>query len=126
MRKRILLIEDNESDANMFREYLKKEGLNVQVSMTGEDGLKKAQKMKPDLILLDLILPDIDGFEVCEDIKKDEKFRDTKIIIISVKGDVEKVGRVLRVGADDYIVKTLVDEIPDDLMDKIKLHLKLK
>jgi PleD family two-component response regulator len=126
MRKKVLLIDDNKPDVDMLKEHLKGLGLDVYISMSGEDGLRKARRLKPDLILLDLILPDIDGFDVCEQIKSDKDLRQTKVVIISVKGDVEKVGKVLHVDADDYVVKTLVGEIPDDLNDKIKLHLHIK
>ena len=126
MRKKVLLIDDNEQDVVMLQGHLKGLGLQVYSSTSGEDGLKMVRRLKPDLVLLDLILPDIDGFDVCEEIKKDASLRKTKVVIISVKGDVEKVGKVLHVGADDYIVKTLVGEIPDDLDDKLKLHLGMK
>ena len=126
MHKSILIIDDSKDDVNLLKEHLTKLGLKVLISMSGEDGLKKAHELKPDLVLLDLILPDIDGFDVCEQIKNDDALKQTKVIIISVKGDVEKVGKVLRVKADDYVVKTLVGEIPDDLNDKIKAQLGIK
>jgi len=126
MKKTILIIDDNKTDAEMLRDQIAKIGLKTVVSTTGQDGLKKAHRLRPDLVLLDLILPDIDGFDVCEEIKKDKDLTNTKIIIVSVKGDVEKVGKVLQIKADDYVVKTLVGEIPEDLIAKVKKHLALK
>jgi two-component system alkaline phosphatase synthesis response regulator PhoP len=123
MRKKILIIDDTKADVDLIKTELAKTGSVIHVSMTGQDGLKKARKIRPDLVLLDLILPDIDGFDVCEEIKKDKNLANTKIIIVSVKGDVEKVGKVLQIKADDYIVKTLVGEIPDDLISKVKAQL---
>ncbi|MFH1752915.1 MAG: response regulator [Candidatus Omnitrophota bacterium] len=126
MQKKILIIDDSKEDVDLLQKHLKKMGFKVYISMTGQEGLQMTRKLKPDLILLDLILPDIDGFDVCDEIKKDDALKKIKVIIISVKGDVEKVGRVLHVGADDYLVKTLVGEIPDDLDDKIKAQLEIK
>lgn len=126
MSRKILIIDDNQDDVEMLKSVLKSEGFKVHVSNNGHDGLNEARKLKPDLVLLDLILPDIDGFDVCEEIRKDENLAHTKIIIISVKSDVEKVGKVLRVKADDYVVKALVEKIPDDLMEKVRLLLNIK
>lgn len=126
MSKKILIIDDNQDDAKMLKGVLKDEGFKVYVSNNGYDGLNEARKLKPDLVLLDLILPDIDGFDVCEEIRKDESLVHTKIIIISVKSDVEKVGKVLRVKADDYVVKALVEKIPDDLIEKVRILLNIK
>ncbi|MEE8359484.1 MAG: response regulator [Candidatus Omnitrophota bacterium] len=126
MHKSILIVDDSKDDVELLKEDLKKLGLKVYTSMSGQDGLEKTRKLKPDLVLLDLILPDIDGFEVCDQIKNNDALKKTKVIIISVKGDVEKVGKVLHVGADAYVVKTLVGEIPDDLDDKIKAQLDIK
>ena len=126
MHKSILIIDDSKDDCDLLKEHLAKLGLKVYTSMSGQEGLEKTRKLKPDLVLLDLILPDIDGFDVCDQIKNDDALKDTKVIIISVKGDVEKVGKVLHVAADAYVVKTLVGEIPDDLNDKIKAQLAIK
>jgi DNA-binding response OmpR family regulator len=124
--KKILIVDDSKEDLMLLKEYLEKEKHKVYTAGSGQEGLDIARKIKPDLVLLDLILPDIDGFDVCEELKKDKGLPDTKVIIISVKGDVEKVGKVLRIEADDYVVKTLVGEIPDDLTEKIKRHLATK
>ncbi len=126
MHKSILIVDDSKDDVELLKEHLTKLGLKVYTSMSGQGGLEKTRKLKPDLVLLDLILPDIDGFEVCDQIKNNDALKKTKVIIISVKGDVEKVGKVLHVGADAYVVKTLVGEIPDDLNDKIKAQLDIK
>lgn len=126
MSKTVLIIEDNKQDADMLKEHISKLGLKAHVSMSGEDGLKRVREIKPDLVLLDLILPDIDGFDVCEQIKQDKQLSATKVIIISVKADVEKIGKALHINADEYIVKTLVGEVPDDLTDKINLQLGLQ
>ncbi len=124
--KKVLVVDDSKEDLALLRDYLQKRKLRVYTAMNGQEGLDVARKVRPDLVLLDLILPDIDGFDVCEELKGDKTLADTKVIIISVKGDVEKVGKVLRIEADDYVVKTLVGEIPDDLTEKIKQHLGLE
>jgi len=123
MNKKILVIDDTETDAEMMKDFLAKEGYNVRTTGAGGTGLEEAARFKPDLILLDLILPDIDGFEVCERIRKDSDLANTKIIIISVKSDAESIGKILRVKADDYIVKSLMPHVPEDLIVKVKEQL---
>jgi len=102
---RILVIED-EKDIQEILEYnLRQAGHKVNLASTGQDGLKLAREKKPDLVLLDLMLPDISGTEVCKSLKQDPATRDVQVVILTAKG--EEIDRVVgfEIGADDYVVK---------------------
>jgi DNA-binding response OmpR family regulator len=105
MKGHVLLIEDELAIAKPVRYALQEEGYDVSLAVTGEEGLEKAKKHNPDIVILDLMLPGLPGEEVCKDIKKYEKTRSVPIIILTAKDtDVDKViGRVI--GADYYITK---------------------
>ncbi|MEC7836634.1 MAG: response regulator, partial [Chloroflexota bacterium] len=100
--EKILIIEDEENILEAVKYTLTQEGYDVFTSVDGEDGLKKAQKIKPDLVLLDVMLPKMDGFEVCRILRKDLEM---PVFMISAKA--EEIDRVvgLEIGADDYITK---------------------
>lgn len=101
MQKRILIIEDEPDISNILRYSFKNEGFEVRVSETGEDGLKVFNDFKPQVILLDLMLPGIDGFEVCRRLVK----FDVPILILTARNDVVDKIKGLELGADDYITK---------------------
>ncbi len=123
MAKKVLYIEDSPIDTRIVKEALEEAGITVEVAMTGEEGLKKASQMKPDLILLDLILPDIDGFKLCAQIKEDVNLEKSLIVVLSIKDDVEDITKAFTMGADDYIIKP---PLPDFLTRKVKLYLGMK
>ncbi len=102
---RVLVIED-EADLREVLDYnLSKEGHRVHLVSTGSEGMKLARELHPDLILLDLMLPDMSGTTVCKAIKKDHAMRDVRVIMVTAKG--EEIDRVVgfELGADDYVVK---------------------
>jgi two-component system phosphate regulon response regulator PhoB len=102
---RVLVIED-EPDLREVLDYnLSKEGHRVQLVATGTEGLRIARETHPDLILLDLMLPDMSGTSVCKNIRKDQAMRDVRVIMVTAKG--EEIDRVVgfELGADDYVVK---------------------
>ena len=100
--EKILIIEDEENILEAVKYTLTQEGYDVFTSVDGEDGLEKAQEIKPDLVLLDVMLPKMDGFEVCRILRKDLEM---PVFMISAKA--EEIDRVvgLEIGADDYITK---------------------
>ena len=104
-RQRILIVEDDSNISQLIEYNMKKAGYKCTVAFTGEEGLKILDKEPIDLIILDIMLPKTDGFEVCKKIRKDEKLANVPIIILTAKG--EEVERVVgfELGADDYIVK---------------------
>ncbi|HQY60044.1 MAG: response regulator transcription factor [Myxococcales bacterium] len=102
---KILVIED-EADIQQVLEYnLRDRGHKVVVASRGDDGLRAVREKKPDLVLLDLMLPDMSGTEVCRQIKADPALRGTQVVILTAKG--EEIDRVVgfELGADDYVVK---------------------
>lgn len=101
----ILIIED-EKDIGQLLEYnLQKEGFTTILANNGESGLKIARKEKPNLLILDLMLPGIDGLDVCRLIKSDSKIRDISIVMLTALGQEEDIIKGLESGADDYITK---------------------
>ena len=107
MSKRILIVEDEESIADLERDYLELSGFQVEVANDGETGLNKAMKEEFDLIILDLMLPGVDGFEICREVRSQ---KNTPIIMVSAKkDDIDKI-RGLGLGADDYMTKPFAIE----------------
>ena len=118
----ILLIEDEEMLANMYETKFKNEGFNIRKALDGETGLALALAEKPDLILLDIILPKLDGFSVLKKLKADPKTKGVPIILLTNLGQDEDVGKGKALGADGYLVKANLT--PAEVVDKIKQHLK--
>lgn len=116
MRK-ILIIEDEEAIAELERDYLEVNGFSSDIAGIGEKGLEKAISENYDLILLDLMLPGIDGFELCQEIRKT---KDIPILMVTAKKeDIDKIKGFDR-GADDYIVKPFN---PNELVARVKAHI---
>ena len=118
MPKKILFIEDESALQKTFGDILKQEGYEMTSALDGETGLKLAQTEKPDLILLDLVLPKMHGFEVLQALKGDEKTKDIPIIVLTNlegMGDLEKA---LDLGATTYLVKASYSL--EEIIQKIK------
>ena len=114
---KILIVEDEEAIADLEKDYLELSGFEVEVANDGETGLKKALENDYDLFILDLMLPGVDGFEICRQVR-DEKNR--PIIMVSAKkDDIDKI-RGLGLGADDYITKPFS---PSELVARVKAHM---
>ena len=115
--KKILIVEDEESIAELEKDYLELSGFKVVIENTGDKGLKRALEEEFDLYILDLMLPNVDGFEICKAIR--EK-KNTPILVVSAKkDDIDKI-RGLGLGADDYITKPFS---PSELVARVKAHL---
>ena len=104
-REKILVVEDEEDIAELIEYNLLKNGYAVHVVSSGEEAIPSARKQGPDLVLLDLMLPGIDGLEVCRRLKGDVSTRDIPVIMVTARGDEEDVVAGLELGADDYILK---------------------
>ena len=114
---KILIVEDEESIAELEKDYLELSGFEVHIETNGETGLKEALEGDYDLILLDLMLPGVDGFEIC---KRVRKVKNTPILLVSAKkDDIDKI-RGLGLGADDYVTKPFS---PSELVARVKAHL---
>jgi len=119
--KKILIIEDDKDIVEMIKYNLKKEKYTVASSITGKQGFSSAKKDRPDMILLDLMLPDIDGFEVCKLLKNNELTGRIPIIMLTAKSrEADKVAG-LELGADDYLTKPFS---PRELSARIKAVLR--
>lgn len=102
MAKRILVVEDDGNIADLLRLYLEKEGYEVALASDGGKGVELFRRQKPDLVLLDIMLPVLDGWSVCRTIRGEA---DTPVIMLTAKGETEDKVMGLRIGADDYITK---------------------
>ncbi len=104
-KEHILVVEDEEDILELLRYNLNKEGYRVTGVLSGEEALKAARSQPPNLILLDLMLPGIDGLTVCRELKQDAKTREAPIIMLTAKGEEADVVAGLELGADDYVTK---------------------
>jgi two-component system, OmpR family, alkaline phosphatase synthesis response regulator PhoP len=120
-KKKILIIEDERDLVEIVKFRLEASDYDVISAYDGEEGLKKARKENPDLILLDIMLPKIDGYKICRMLKFDEKYKGIPIIMFTARAQDSdaKVGR--EVGANDYVTKPFE---PDTLLTKIKELIK--
>ncbi|MCX5712151.1 MAG: response regulator [Candidatus Omnitrophica bacterium] len=123
MARKVLIIEDSPLDAQVVKELLSQDGIEVSIASNGKDGIEMAKKIKPDLITLDLMLPDMNGMEVCAKLKKEEALHDSIVVILSIKDSPEDVTAAYHAGADDYIFKP---PAPEFLAKKLRLYLGLR
>lgn len=121
--ERVLIIEDEEDILELLRYNLSREGYQVSGVGSGEDGLKKVQSELPDLVVLDLMLPGIDGLEVCRRLKTSETTRDIPVVMVSAKGEETDIVSGLELGADDYITKPFSPKI---LLARVRAVLRRK
>lgn len=118
---KILLVEDERDLLELLKYNLDREGYEVFTAETGEDGLKQVRSIGPDLILLDLMLPSMDGLEVCRSLKAKADTADIPVIMLTAKGEETDIVRGLELGADDYITKPFSPRI---LMARVKAVLR--
>lgn len=121
MNQRILIIEDEPDIIEVLKYNLEKNHFSVASAASGEAGLKAAGELLPDLVLLDLMLPGIDGLEVCRRLRDDARTRDIPVVMLTAKGTESDVVVGLTLGADDYIVKPFNTS---ELMARIKAVLR--
>lgn len=104
-REHILIVEDEEDIRELMRYNLSREGYTVSEAGTGEEGIRLAREKKPELVILDLMLPGIDGLEVCRTLRNDEALKSLAIVIVTAKGEEPDIVTGLELGADDYVTK---------------------
>ncbi len=119
--KKILIIEDDVFLGDVLLKKLKHESYDVLLCRDGIEGFKKISDFKPDLVLLDIILPSMNGYEILEAKAKDKAVQDIPVIIISNSGQPVEISRALSLGVKDYLVKAQFD--PDDVLSKVKAEL---
>jgi two-component system response regulator VicR len=115
--KKILLIEDEEIMIDLLQKKLAREGYEISVARDGEEGLKAVKELKPDLVLLDIVMPKMSGLEVMEEIAKDRELKKIPIIVVSNSGQPVELDRAQKLGAKDWLVKTEFD--PQEVIDKV-------
>ncbi len=120
----VLLVEDDTFLANIYKTKLEMEKFKVTTAENGEEGLEAAQKKKPDIILLDILMPKMDGFAVLEELKKDTETQKIPVILLTNLGQKDDVERGLEMGAVDYLIKAHTK--PSETVAKIKSVLKKK
>lgn len=118
----ILLIEDDTFLAGMYVTKLTMEHFQVELATDGAAGLAKAESLRPDLILLDILLPKMNGFDVLRRMKGDPQLRDVPVILLTNLGQKGDVSQGLDLGAADYLIKAHF--MPSEVVDKIKRQLK--
>src|SRR5512143_1242668 len=118
MPEKILVIDDEESVVELLRILLELKGYEVIKAYRAEDGLRKAYRTQPDLVLLDIMMPDMDGWDVCRRLRE---LSDVPIIFLTARTDVKEIVRGLELGADDYILKPYDN---DELLARVRAHLR--
>jgi DNA-binding response OmpR family regulator len=103
LKKKIMILEDDEATAELLRFYLQEDGFDVAVSTRGNNFLKKVREYQPDLITLDVLLPDANGFTILKELQNNESTRNIPVIFITVRDDEKEKG--IMMGASGYIVK---------------------
>jgi len=118
MAKKILIIEDEEIIYSLLQRKLTEEGYQISVAKDGVEGMEKMREAKPDLVLLDIIMPRKGGFEVMEEMQGDENLKDVPIVVISNSGQPVELDRAKELGAKDWLIKTEFD--PQEVLEKVK------
>lgn len=117
-KTKILIVEDDTFLAGIYANKFEKESFQVLLAVDGEAGLQSAKKDHPDIILLDILLPKLDGFEVLEQLKADSSLRKIPVVLLTNLGQKEDVDKGLQLGAADYLIKAHF--MPSETVDKVK------
>lgn len=118
--KKILLVEDDFFISDIYQTKFRKEGFEVAAAENGLKAIECLKKDLPDLILLDIVMPFMDGMETLKEIKAEEKWKNIPVIILSNISEKEKMQEALALGAKDYLIKS--NFTPSEIMEKIKIH----
>ena len=122
--KRILLVEDDDAIANVYQMRLEAEGFDVRRVTNGEDALAAALSYKPDMVLLDIMMPKVSGFDVLDILRNTPETANLKIIMLTALSQESDKERAESLGVDDYLVKSQV--VIADVIERIKHHLGLQ
>ena len=116
----ILVVDDNTDNVEILRAFLESRGFTIAEARDGRTALSLMEEVRPDLVLLDVMMPGMDGWEVCRVIKQHPQLGDTKVVMVTAKGGFEDKFEGLRSGADDYVVKPVDFK---ELMGKVERNL---
>ncbi len=122
MAKKILIIEDEELLSNLLKNKLSELGYEVSVASNGLEGFQAIKEIVPDLILLDLVMPKMNGFEVMRKMQEDDSISNIPIIIVSNSGQPVEIDKAKKLGAKDWLIKTEFD--PQEVIDKVSKQLE--
>lgn len=117
MHERILSVDDSDTMRTFYDLLLSAHGYRVETAVDGVQAMGKLDAFRPDLVLLDLVMPNMDGIECCRSIKSDVRWRDTKVVMVTSRSDYAQIMEAFAAGCDDYIVKPV---------DRIELLLKVR
>lgn len=123
-KKKILLVEDDTTLAKVYTSRLELEGFDVRHVANGEDALSTAMEYSPDLILLDVMMPKINGFDVLDILRNTPETTNMRVIMLTALSQAKDKQRAEELGADDYLVKSQV--VISDVVDRVKHHLDIK
>ena len=123
-KQKILLIEDDKMLLEMYTAKFTREGFEISTAENGSDGLKMVREIKPDMVLLDIIMPKLDGFATLKEIRKDENIKDVPVILLTNLGQDQDIKKGKDLGADDYFVKA--NHTPTEIVEKVQELLKKK
>lgn len=120
-KKKILLVEDDTTLSEVYRSRLELEGFDTIQAINGEEALSAIQEQKPDLVLLDAMMPRVDGFDVLDIIRNTPAISDTHVIMLTALSQPKDKERAERLGVDEYLVKSQV--VIEDVIDRVKYHI---
>ena len=118
----VLLVDDNEQNVELLEAYLEELGATIRIARDGVEALEQVQRAKPDIILLDIMMPRMSGFQVCSTLKRDGKTSDIPIIMVTALSEVSDVERAVDCGADDFLIKP-VNKL--ELITRVRALIKL-
>lgn len=121
MSSKVMIVDDDPSIVVALEFLMEQNGYEVEVARSGEEAIESIPKFQPDLILLDIMLPGIDGYEVCEILRLKPEWRNIRVVFLTAKGSEEDIARGLVLGADAYIVKPFTNQnIVDAVNDLLR------
>jgi CheY-like chemotaxis protein len=122
MAQKILIVEDDAFVMDIYRTKLSQEGYEIIEAQNGIEAMEKLKEVKPDLILLDIIMPYMDGIEVLKKIKKEENLKTIPIVLLTNLSQKEDISEALGLGANDYLIKSHFT--PSEVLEKVKIYFK--
>lgn len=118
----VLIVDDNPIQLKVMTSIMEKHGMTVSVANNGQEALNITEEVGPDLILLDIVMPDMDGFEVCYTLKRNPKYANIPVLFLTAQTDEENLMTAFQSGAADYVTKPVN---PAELMARVHTHLEL-
>ncbi|MFN4064090.1 response regulator [Azoarcus communis] len=122
MTRKILIVDDEPNIVISLEFLMKREGFDVQVANDGEEGVHKVRAFRPDLVLLDVMMPKKNGFEVCQELKSDPDLQSIKVLMLTAKGRDTEVSKGLALGADAYMTKPFSTK---ELVERVRVMLEV-